>query len=344
MSSLSFIKDEAKEYLAAAAADSDSLDEQGKDTNKEYQKNKTDDKDGYWNTAYCENVTYPNPENPEEPGTLEPKEDTAQTPVQKPEIGTTMTDDKGNKSVVASDKTVLIDTIAYKALDPSKWYRFTGTLMVKDTKDPLVENGNSDCIYWLKISGTEIDYPVMYHPQEEEYYLYRDFDKEYSPAGSLYLAENCDPVHGDNLIIYGHHMRNGAMFAHLEDYKDEDFYKKHKRIELETLQGHEDYEIIAAFTTPVYTDHDYEYYKFTTTEDPAEFNDYVRQCKEKSIYETGKTAQYGQRLLTLSTCEYSQKNGRMVVVAVRTREAGSKELVTDSKNAAQEVSTDGGDR
>ena len=135
------IKDEAKEYLAAAAADSDSLDELGKDTNQEYQKNKTDDKDGYWNTAYCENVTYPNPENPDEPGALEPKEDVAQTPVQKPEIGTTLTDATGNKSVVASDKTVLIDTISYKALDPSKWYRFTGTLIVKDTKDPLVENG-----------------------------------------------------------------------------------------------------------------------------------------------------------------------------------------------------------
>ena len=108
------------------------------------------------------------------------------------------------------------------------------------------------------------------------------------------------------------------MFAQLEDYKDEDFYKKHKQIELETLQGHEEYEIIAAFTTPVYTDHDFEYYKFTTTENPAEFDNYVRQCKEKSIYETRKTAQYGQRLLTLSTCEYSQKNGRMVIVAVQT--------------------------
>lgn len=135
------IKDEAKEYLAAAAQDSDSLDDQGKDTNQAYQKNETDDKDGYWNTAYCENVTYPNPENPEEPGTLEPKEDVAQTPVQRPEIGTTLTDGDGNKSVVASDKTVLVDTIAYKALDPSKWYVFTGTLIVKDTKEPLVENG-----------------------------------------------------------------------------------------------------------------------------------------------------------------------------------------------------------
>lgn len=136
------IRDEAKEYLAAAAADSDSLDDQGKDTNRKYQKNKTDDKDGYWNTAYCENVTYPNPEKPDEPGTLEPKEDVAQTPVQKPEIGTSLADGEGNKTVVAAKKTVLVDTIAYKALDPSKWYVFTGALMVKDTKEPLVENGH----------------------------------------------------------------------------------------------------------------------------------------------------------------------------------------------------------
>ena len=135
------VKDEAKEYLAAAAKDSDSLDEKGHDTNIVYQKNETDDHDGYWNTARCENVTYPNPENPDEPGTLEPKEDYAQTPVQKPEIGTTLTAKNGDKAVVEGEKTTLIDTIAYKALDTSKWYVFTGELMVKDTGDPLVENG-----------------------------------------------------------------------------------------------------------------------------------------------------------------------------------------------------------
>ena len=135
------VNDDAKEYLAAKAKDSDSLDDKKHDTNKEYQKNKTDDNDGYWNTAYCENVTYPKPDKPDEPGTLEPKEDVAQTPVQKPEIGTTLTDDKGNKTVAASEKTTLVDTIAYKGLDPSKWYVFTGMLIVKDTKEPYVENG-----------------------------------------------------------------------------------------------------------------------------------------------------------------------------------------------------------
>ena len=135
------VSDDAKEYLAAAAKDSDSLDEKNHDTNRVYQKNKTDDKDGYWNTAKCENVTYPNPENPDEPGTLEPKDDVAQTPVQKPSIGTTLTDDKGKKEVVTSKETKLVDTVEYTGLDKTKWYIITGTLMVKDTGDPLVENG-----------------------------------------------------------------------------------------------------------------------------------------------------------------------------------------------------------
>ena len=135
------VKDEAKEYLAAKAKDSDSKDKKGSDTNRTYQANETDDHDGYWNTASCTNVTYPNPENPEEPGKLKPKEDYAQTPVQKPEIGTTLTDKDGNKEVVKSAKTTLVDTVEYKGLDTSKWYVITGTLMVKETGDPLVEHG-----------------------------------------------------------------------------------------------------------------------------------------------------------------------------------------------------------
>ncbi|MBQ3428686.1 MAG: VaFE repeat-containing surface-anchored protein, partial [Mogibacterium sp.] len=107
------ISDDAKEYLAAAAKDSDSLDDKGHDINREYQKNKTDDHDGYWNTAYCDNVTYPNPDNPDEPGTLEPKDDVAQTPVQKPEIGTSLADGAGTKTVAAAKVSQLIDSITY---------------------------------------------------------------------------------------------------------------------------------------------------------------------------------------------------------------------------------------
>ena len=176
---------------------------------------------------------------------------------------------------------------------------------------------NPDCIYWLTIPDTVIDYPVMYHPQEKDYYLRRDFYGDYSGSGTLYMDEDCDPEWGDNLIIYGHHMNNGTMFAALENYKSEDFYTEHPEISLQTLHGKETYRVMAAFTTPVYTGNDFAYYNFTVTGDPAVYEAFVKECLSRSLYETGETAVYGRRLLTLSTCEYSQKNGRMVVVAVR---------------------------
>lgn len=86
---------------------------------------------------------------------------------------------------------------------------------------------NSDCIGWIKIEGTVIDYPVMYRPSEENYYLHRDFYGEYSANGCLFLSELCDPKTSDNLIIYGHHMNSGKMFAALDQYKDSAFYLEH---------------------------------------------------------------------------------------------------------------------
>ena len=135
------VKDEAAEYLANDKYDSDSKDSKGKDTNLAYQFNETDDKDGYINTAKSDNVTYPDPKNPEETKSLDPKEDVSQTPVQKPAIGTTLTDEFGKKEIVTGENTVLVDTVSYEGLDTSKWYVIEGTLILKDTGDPLVENG-----------------------------------------------------------------------------------------------------------------------------------------------------------------------------------------------------------
>lgn len=177
---------------------------------------------------------------------------------------------------------------------------------------------NPDCIYWLRIPDTDIDYPVMHHPAEKDYYLARDFNREWSVHGTLYMAEDCDPAASDNRIIYGHHMQDGSMFAGLEEFKKQSFYLEHKHIELETLSGHEEYTIVAAFSVPVYTDHDFQYYAFINAEDEAAYDRFISECRKRSYYETGQTAVYGQQLLTLSTCEYSHKNGRMVIVAVRT--------------------------
>ncbi|MBQ3478451.1 MAG: class B sortase [Clostridia bacterium] len=174
---------------------------------------------------------------------------------------------------------------------------------------------NPDCVAWITIEGTVIDYPVMYRPNPKNYYLHRDFNGNHASAGALFIAENCDPDDGDNVIIYGHHMNSGKMFAALNQYKKQSFYEEHRRIVYETLHGQETYEVMFAFTTPVYTGHDFEYYAFSKANGAEEYDAYISACRERALYDTGVTARYGDKLLTLSTCEYSQKNGRMVVVA-----------------------------
>jgi len=190
------------------------------------------------------------------------------------------------------------------------------------TSPPVIHSGllalhekNPDCVAWITIEGTVIDYPVMYHPSQKNYYLHRDFNGNHASAGALFISEICDPDESDNVIIYGHHMNSGKMFAALNKYKKASFYEEHKRIVYETLHGAETYEVMFAFTTPVYTGHDFEYYTFSKANSIEEYDAYISACRERALYDTGVTAQYGDKLLTLSTCEYSQKNGRMVVVA-----------------------------
>lgn len=121
----------------------------------------------------------------------------------------------------------------------------------------------------------------------------------------------------DNCVIYGHHMNNGTMFADLCKYESEDFYQEHKTIRFDTLSGFGEYEIVAVFKTVAYSEQGFKYYHFTRAESAEDFDAYITQCKALSLYDTGVTAEYDDKLITLSTCEYSRKNGRMVVVAKR---------------------------
>lgn len=177
---------------------------------------------------------------------------------------------------------------------------------------------NNDMAGWIMVDGTQINYPVMYTPDNPDFYLKHNFEKEYSDYGVPYIAEHCDPIEpSDNVIIYGHHMKNGSMFTGLMEYEDKDFYENHKVIRFDTLTETAEYEVIAVFKTTVYDDTGFKYYLFANAEQEAEFTDYVEQCKSLALYETGVTAEYGDKLLTLSTCEYSRTNGRLVVVAKR---------------------------
>lgn len=144
------------------------------------------------------------------------------------------------------------------------------------------------------------------------------------------MQENCDLEQSDNVMIYGHHMKNGSMFSDLCKYESEDFYQEHKIVHFDTLADFGEYEIVAVFKTVAYSQEGFKYYHFVNAEDKAAFDEFIAECKSLALYDTGITAEYGDKLITLSTCEYSRTNGRMVIVA---------KLVVPS---AEEVDADAG--
>ncbi len=191
---------------------------------------------------------------------------------------------------------------------------------------PLVSNPyaeaylqNGDMVAWLKVDGTVIDYPVMQTMEDEDYYLERGFDKKDNQNGCL-IMDTDSVVTGDvstNLIIHGHNMRSGAMFGDLEKYEDADYCEEHKRIQLYTRECLHEYEVISVFRSQVYrkTDQVFKYYKFFQADTQEEFDDWYDNIMELAQFDTGVTAQFGDRFLTLSTCVYHVTNGRLVVVA-----------------------------
>lgn len=177
---------------------------------------------------------------------------------------------------------------------------------------------NEDIIGWLEIANTDINFPVL-QGTDNEYYMTHTYKKENSKDGSIFLDKNYDwNLPSSNLLIYGHNNRNGNMFQSLLEYKEESYYKEHPTIRFTTINEDCEYEIIAVFTSRVYYKSEknvFRYYYFINAENEEEYNNYVEESKKASLYDTEKTAEYGDQLLTLSTCEYSQKDGRFVIVA-----------------------------
>lgn len=175
---------------------------------------------------------------------------------------------------------------------------------------------NNDMAGWIAIGGTSVNYPVMYTPDNPDFYLEHSFEKEYSDYGVPYIAGHCDPIEpSDNLIIYGHHIKGGKMFGALMDYKKKSFYEEHKTIGFDTLTETAEYEVIAVFKTTVYDNTGFKYYLFANAEKKEDFDAYIKECKKLALYDTGVSAAYGDKLITLSTCEYSAENGRLIIVA-----------------------------
>lgn len=170
---------------------------------------------------------------------------------------------------------------------------------------------NPDCIGWLCVPGTQIDYPVMFTPEEPQRYLRRSFYGAYSQSGVPFLDFRCEKT--SNLIFYGHNMRNGTMFGNLTGYTDANFAAEHPVIELQTAAGLSRYTVFAVAAVQK-TD---PWYGFIAAGSSANFDEQIENLLRKACYTTGVIPAYGQQLLTLSTC-YGGGNGRLIVAAVKT--------------------------
>lgn len=188
------------------------------------------------------------------------------------------------------------------------------------TENPYRDSflANSDMAAWLQIPGTVIDYPVMWTPEDENYYLKRGFDGKSNQNGCLILDtdSSLEPL-TTNLIIHGHNMKSGAMFGDLSEYESEEYCQEHKSIILYTENLRRNYEVIAVFRSQVFkkSDNVFKFYKFFQADSQEEFDDFYDNIMAMSIYDTGVTAQFGDHFLTLSTCSYHVDRGRFVVVA-----------------------------
>ncbi len=177
---------------------------------------------------------------------------------------------------------------------------------------------NSDMVGWLRIDGTTINYPVMQSPVDPDYYLYRDFYKNSSKNGCIYAQAECNVERpSDNITIYGHNSRGKIMFHDLSGYTQKSFWEEHPYIQFDTLKEHHTYQIIAVFKTSANLEEGFPYHKFVEAGSAEEFDAFIETCKALSFYDTGVTAEYGDKLITLSTCEYTLNNGRLAVLAKR---------------------------
>lgn len=171
---------------------------------------------------------------------------------------------------------------------------------------------------WLQIPDTQINLPVMRTESDRDFYLHHDFSGAESVEGALFVDKESRTYPQDNnTIIYGHNMKNGHMFGTLERYANADFFKTHKEIHFDTLYETGTYEAVAVLKTRILNENEqgFRYYQFFRYENEQEFQECRDFVENHKLFETDQTLQYGDKILMLSTCEYSQSNGRLVVVA-----------------------------
>lgn len=173
---------------------------------------------------------------------------------------------------------------------------------------PFLISQNRDCIGWLSIQDTAVDYPVMHTPELPQKYLRLSFYQQDSRSGVPFLDHRCT-LDSDNLIVYGHNMRNGTMFSPLTEYLEGQLSGQ-RTILLETEHGAQEFTVFAV----AIVDQTDPWYSFIHAENQEDFHEAVQELIQRAEFASGEIPKYGVRLLTLSTC-YDNGKARIIVVA-----------------------------
>ena len=171
---------------------------------------------------------------------------------------------------------------------------------------------NPDCIGWITIPDTSINRPVMWRENDNSYYLNKDVYGNYARHGTPFIDGFCDPIQG-NLIIYGHNTLDYAGFGSLINYTSYEFYRANPNINFYIQKEKCVFEIFAV--CKISAQNDKEYYEYYGLENEADLQNFLDSACRRSIYDTGICPSVTDRILVLSTCEYSQQNGRLVILA-----------------------------
>ena len=180
---------------------------------------------------------------------------------------------------------------------------------------------NPDCFGYIQIPDTKVSLPVMFTPEEYDYYLYRNFSGSYETRGTPFMDSQTRLGESRNYIIYAHNMYDGSAFGTLPNYLKKEYYEQHKYIYFNTAVSEGVYEIIAVCLTAIYpaSENVFRYHVYGGILAKSEFEYYVKQVKRMSRYATDATAEWGDELITLSTCYHMSydDDGRLIVVAKR---------------------------
>lgn len=179
---------------------------------------------------------------------------------------------------------------------------------------------------WLRIPDTPVDLPVMQPLKEKDFYLDHDFTGAASAEGALFTdPQNSRWPQDDNTVIYGHNMKNGHMFGMLDQYEDPAYFQAHREIHFDTIYETGIYEAVAVLKTRILNENEqgFRYYRFFQYDNREQFGQCADFVRANQLFDTGRSPRYGDRILMLSTCEYSQENGRLVIVAVKSGDAES---------------------